>query len=319
MKIKPSTHAGGHKVRYMLVALTLVCCQMAPAQAEAGVDVSIGFNIPVYPNLVPIPGYPVYYDPAANSNYFFYDGLYWVYQDDNWYTSSWYNGPWELTDPDDVPLFVLRVPVRYYRQPPIYFRGWVADRPPHWGEHWGNDWRERHNGWSHWDHNNAPHTAPLPSYQRQYSGERYPHVEDQQRAIRTQNYHYQPREQATQQHFQQPAPQSQFKPIGQQVQIVPPQPQQRQQQRPQQEQRPQAQPQQQQRPQQEHRPQAQPQQRPQQQPQLQAQPVRPMQAAPQRPQGNGDSHGQDRQDAGHGDDHQGQGHDQGPGRGDDRH
>ncbi len=306
MNTKPGTYAGENKVRYMLVALSLVCCQMAPAQVEAGVSVSIGFNIPVYPNLVPVPGYPVYYDPAANSNYFFYDGLYWVYQDDNWYSSSWYNGPWQLTDPDQVPLFVLRVPVRYYRQPPIYFRGWIADSPPRWGEHWGNDWRARHNGWSHWDHDNAPHAAPLPSYQRQYSGEHYPHVEDQQRAIRDEHYHYQPREQATQQHFQQQAPQAN-------------------QQRPQQ-QRPQAQPQQ-QPSQQQQRPQAQPQQqRPQQQrPQAQAQqqPARPMQAtphpqaAPQRPQGNGDRQEQGHPDAGHGDNRQG--HDQGSGRGDDRH
>jgi hypothetical protein len=147
----------------------------------------------------------VYYDPAASSNYFFYDGLYWIYANDNWYASSWYNGPWELTDPDAVPLFVLRVPIRFYHRPPEYFHGWRADGPPHWGEHWGNDWKEHHNGWNQWDHNAAPHAAPLPIYQRQYSGERYPHAEEQQGAIRSQNYHYQPREPVTQQHFQQQA------------------------------------------------------------------------------------------------------------------
>ena len=43
-----------------------------------------------------VPGYPVYYAPDIGGNYFFYDGRYWVYQDDNWYSSSWYNGPWDV-------------------------------------------------------------------------------------------------------------------------------------------------------------------------------------------------------------------------------
>ena len=89
--------------------------------------ITIGINVPVYPQLVLVPGYPVYYDPRAETNYFFYDGLYWVFQGDNWYVSSWYNGPWQLVAPVEVPLFVLRIPVRYYRHPPAYFRGWHAD------------------------------------------------------------------------------------------------------------------------------------------------------------------------------------------------
>ena len=48
----------------------------------------IGINMPAYPNMVPVPGYPVYYAPQQNSNFFFYDGMYWVYQGDNWYASS---------------------------------------------------------------------------------------------------------------------------------------------------------------------------------------------------------------------------------------
>ena len=43
---------------------------------------------------MPVPGYPVYYAPGLVSNYFFNDGMYWVYQDDNRYASSWHNGPW---------------------------------------------------------------------------------------------------------------------------------------------------------------------------------------------------------------------------------
>jgi len=74
-----------------------------------------------------------------DSNFFFYDGMYWVYQDDDWYASSWYSGPWARVAPAVVPLFILRVPVSYYRNPPGYFHGWRPDAPPRWGEHWGRD------------------------------------------------------------------------------------------------------------------------------------------------------------------------------------
>ena len=76
------------------------------AQVSIGVSmpgVSIGINMPVYPQLVRVPNYPVYYAPGAQTNFFFYDGLYWVYQQDNWYGSSWYNGPWRPMSPQMVP------------------------------------------------------------------------------------------------------------------------------------------------------------------------------------------------------------------------
>ncbi len=96
--------------------------------------------MPRYPQLVRVPNYPVYYAPGLQTNYFFYDGIYWVYQQDNWYRSSWYNGPWGLVSPQAVPVYVLRIPVRYYRNPPVYFRGWQPNAAPRWGEHWGNEW-----------------------------------------------------------------------------------------------------------------------------------------------------------------------------------
>lgn len=193
-------------MRALLIALPILLYLVYPAQAQISVGIaapgiSIGINVPVYPRLVRVPGYPVYYDPRVNSNYFFYDGLYWVYRDDNWYQSGWYNGPWQSVGPEYVPLFVLRVPVRYYRQPPAYFRGWRADASPRWGEHWGRDWEQRHGGWNRWDRRSAPAPAPLPVYQRQYSGDRYPRAVEQQRSIRSDNYRYRPKEAATQRHF----------------------------------------------------------------------------------------------------------------------
>lgn len=189
----------------LLFALSILLGSIASASAQLSVGVgspgvSIGINVPAYPELVPIPGYPVYYAPRLGSNYFFYDGMYWVYDGDNWYASSWYNGPWELVGPEAVPLFVLRVPVRYYRRPPAYFRGWRADASPHWGEHWGSAWAQQRNGWDQWNRASAPRPAPLPLYQRQYSGNRYPPVEQQQ-VLLSRNYRYQPQDSVARQHF----------------------------------------------------------------------------------------------------------------------
>jgi hypothetical protein len=195
-------------MRNAIAVLALLMCSITSAAAQVSVGVglpgvSIGINLPVYPQLVPVPGYPVYYAPQLNSNYFFYDGMYWVFDQDNWYESAWYNGPWQLVGPDAVPLFLLRVPVRYYRRPPQYFRGWASNGPPRWDRHWGNRWAESHRGWDRWNRNAVPARAPLPSYQRQYSGNRYPRAEQQQ-TLRSQNYRYQPRSAGIQQPSQPP-------------------------------------------------------------------------------------------------------------------
>ncbi|HTD04570.1 hypothetical protein [Undibacterium sp.] len=190
-------------MRYALVVLSMLFGFATSAIAQ----VSISINLQSYPELVPVPGYPVYYSPRLRSNYFFYDGMYWIYQGDAWYESDWYNGPWQWVGPEFVPLFVLRIPVRYYRDPPVYFRGWRPDAPPRWGQHWGNGWQQHRRGWDQWDRHSAPSRAPLPVYQRQYAGNRYPRAEQQQ-ALRAQNYRYQPRDALVRQHYQQPATQS---------------------------------------------------------------------------------------------------------------
>ena len=190
-------------MRYLILAMAILLCPAVSTQAQAQTQlsigignrgVSLGFVMSTYPTLVRIPGYPVYYDPRADSNYFFYDGLYWVYQDDNWYSSTWYNGPWDLISPAYVPLFMLRVPVRYYRRPPAYFRGWRSDDAPRWGDHWGRDWERQRSGWDRWNRRSVPRAAPLPTYQRNYGGNRYPRQLDQQRSIESRSYRYQPRE-----------------------------------------------------------------------------------------------------------------------------
>jgi len=196
-------------MRYALVLLAMLVWTTTSALAQVSVGVgiglpgvSIGINVPAYPELVVVPGYPVYYAPRLHSNYFFYDGMYWVYADDNWYASSWYNGPWALVGPEFVPVFVLRIPVRYYGAPPPYFREWRADAPPRWGQHWGPQWEQRRAGWDRWNRGSGPAPAPLPVYQRQYSGDRYPRAVEQQQALHGERYRYQPRDTVVRQHYQ---------------------------------------------------------------------------------------------------------------------
>jgi hypothetical protein len=197
------------RLSILAVSMALAAIPAAPAMAQVSLSfntpsLSIGVNIPTYPDFEQVPDYPVYYTPGLANNLFFYDGMYWLLEGDDWYASTWYNGPWQSVDAQGVPLFVLRVPVRYYRSPPTYFRGWQGDAPPRWDEHWGPDWSQHHRGWNQWNRRDAPRPAPLPTYQRQYSGARYPQAEQQQ-VIRQQHDKYQPRDAAVRQRLQQAA------------------------------------------------------------------------------------------------------------------
>lgn len=185
-------------MRKQLIVLGILLHFAAPAPAQ----VSFGFgfqtdnvsiSLSTYPNLVRVPGYPVYYASGLNSNYFFYDGMYWVFETDRWYSSEWYNGPWMMVEPAYIPVYLLRVPVRYYRRPPEFFVGWQANSPPRWNDHWGNDWARQRSGWDRWDRRAMPAPAPLPTYQRKYSGDRYP-SRDQQPVLQQRNYRHEARD-----------------------------------------------------------------------------------------------------------------------------
>jgi hypothetical protein len=192
---------GSKPIRQLLIGASLLCGMITSALAQLSVGIalpgaSIGIDLSVYPQLLRVPGYPVYYAPQMASNYFFYDGVYWVYQGDHWYASRWYNGPWYPVGPMHVPHYVLRIPVGYYRAPPAYFRGAPAHAPPPWDRHWGSEWQQQRKGWNQWNPRQAPAPAPLPLYQRQYSGKRYPSQAERQQSLSNQHYRYQPREPA---------------------------------------------------------------------------------------------------------------------------
>jgi hypothetical protein len=187
-------------MKRLLAAAALLLACVFPAGAQEYVDIDV--DVPEYPEMAPVPDSPVYYAPGVESNYFFYDGAYWDYYNDRWYSSPWYNGPWSFVDPIYVPTYLLWVPIRFYRHPPGYWRGWNAQRPPRWGEHWGRDWQVRHNEIYRGQPARPGYArAPLPDYQRGYSRSNYPRAIPQQSQLHSQGYAYRPQENVVRQHY----------------------------------------------------------------------------------------------------------------------
>ena len=185
--------------RFALAAL-LFLASIFPAVAQEYYDIDV--DLPEYPQMAPVPDSPVYYAPEVDSNYFFYDGLYWDYYNDAWYSSPWYNGPWSLVDPIYVPTYLLWVPVRFYHRVPTYWRGWRADRAPRWGERWGREWQARHNEIFRGRQRPQYARAPLPEYQRSYNRANYPRAPQVQSQLHSQQYGYRPQERVVQQHYE---------------------------------------------------------------------------------------------------------------------
>lgn len=185
-------------MKRILLAALLFLSAILPAAAQEYYDIDV--DLPQYPEMLPVPDSPVYYAPAVDSNYFFYDGLYWDYFNDRWYASPWYNGPWSYVDPIYVPTYVLWVPIRYYHHHPAHWHGWNVNGPPKWGQHWGADWQARHNEYYRGNPSSNAR-APLPEYQRTYSRANYPRAVNQQSYLHSQHYAYRPQERVVQQHY----------------------------------------------------------------------------------------------------------------------
>lgn len=179
------------------MAMTLTQVPLAKAQVSFGIGaqvpgMSLGISLPVHPDMVLVPGLPVYHAPRLPLNYFYFEGLFWVFLEDDWYTSPWYDGPWHPIGPYEVPDFILQVPVRYYLRPPVYFNGWGRDAPPRWTDRWGRDWHQRRSGWDRPAHRTMPPAAVLPDHQRSYRRGGTPYDEGRQPAIRHDHSRFQP-------------------------------------------------------------------------------------------------------------------------------
>ena len=89
-----------------------------PAMARTSVSIGVGFNMPpplvVYrrePAWVMCPEERVYYvdDENLGYDYFRYGGWYWIYENDSWFRSHRYNGPFAAVRADYVPAPIWRV------------------------------------------------------------------------------------------------------------------------------------------------------------------------------------------------------------------
>ena len=64
------------KFRHAIVVLGMLFCSAAYSDVQVSIGIglpysSIGMNLPAYPELAVVPGYPVYYAPRLDANYFF--------------------------------------------------------------------------------------------------------------------------------------------------------------------------------------------------------------------------------------------------------
>ncbi len=137
------------KIKRVLVFAVIVVAALglpvmpAPVQADS---VSIGVNIgsppppppPAYvvaspPQLVVVPGTPVYYAPTLSVNFFAFGGRYYTHHDGAWFMTTNYGGPWRFVAVERVPQPVLAMPVAYYKVPPGHMK--KGGGPPPWAGH----------------------------------------------------------------------------------------------------------------------------------------------------------------------------------------
>ncbi len=127
----------------VVAALAGPAVMPVPVQADS---VSIGVNIvsppppppPAYvveapPQLVVVPGTPVYYAPSLNVNFFAYGGRYYTHHKGAWFVATTYSGPWTFIAVERVPQPVFAVPVAYYKVKPGHMK--KGGGPPPWAGH----------------------------------------------------------------------------------------------------------------------------------------------------------------------------------------
>jgi hypothetical protein len=87
-------------------------------EASAGVNVNINIGPPPIvvsepPEVVMVPGSPVFFVPIPDIDVFFYSGYWWSPRGSQWYRARAYNGPWGVVNKRHVPSHVFRVPKDY--------------------------------------------------------------------------------------------------------------------------------------------------------------------------------------------------------------
>jgi hypothetical protein len=117
----------------MLSAAAAMLLSGAPATAS-DVNITIGLGVPPIvltapPQLVVVPGTPIYYAPDVQANLFVYKGRYYTVVHGVWSMAPAYTGPWAAIQIGKGPPPVLSVPVEYYKIPPGNLK---KKGPPPW-------------------------------------------------------------------------------------------------------------------------------------------------------------------------------------------
>lgn len=144
-----------YRVFGMVVLLTplFLPCGMRDASAGVSVNINIGpppIVLPAPPEMVMVPGSPVFFVPSLDFDVFFYGGYWWSPRGDRWYRSRAYNGPWQTINRRYIPRPVIRVPgdyrAIYEREPRIPYGQWKKERRQRENME-RREWKEGHDGW----------------------------------------------------------------------------------------------------------------------------------------------------------------------------
>ena len=119
--------------RLLLAVAAAMLVTGTPAKAQ-DVKINIGLGVPPIvltapPQLVVVPGTPVYYAPNVQANLFVYKGRYYTVANGVWLMAPAYNEPWAVIQVGQVPAPVVGVPVEYYKIPPGQLK---KHGPPPW-------------------------------------------------------------------------------------------------------------------------------------------------------------------------------------------
>lgn len=116
------------KIIFILFGLVIVTGFLLPiefvkeASAEGpSIDIHIPLPLPPPPprifikppEIIVIPGSPVFVAPHPDVDIFFYDDYWWSPRGDRWYRSRDYNGHWKEMDGRHLPDFVRHAPRNY--------------------------------------------------------------------------------------------------------------------------------------------------------------------------------------------------------------
>jgi hypothetical protein len=114
-----------HMMPVLALTAVLALAVVSPVAADGlriGIDITppppprIVLTAP--PQLVVVPGSPVFHAPGVSINFFAYGGRYYSFHEGAWFAATAYGGPWTTISVGRVPQPVLAVPVAYYKIPP---------------------------------------------------------------------------------------------------------------------------------------------------------------------------------------------------------